>query len=372
MFCMEAVAGDVENKTKELAGLRGKIKEVTKGISKLKTNKTSLRSELRSIEEKYGESVRQLARLEQEIYLLNESIEENGRQQQVKLQKIKSQKKSLENQVRAAYGMGKHDRLKLILNQKAPAVSGRVMTYYGYLNIARLEQISDVNVDLQDLLDLELQQNDEAELLSQNLIERKQSQLVLKKTRAERKVVLAKINKQFRSKEQQLKEFKQNEARLASLIYSLQQKKVSFPLLRARVKEFTEMKGRLPWPVTGELVKTFGARRSDSRWDGVLIQAEEGAEVRAVARGEVVYAGWLRGYGLLTIIKHDKGYMTLYAFNQSLYKTKGDKVEAGAVISTVGFSDGRVNAGLYFGIRKKNKPVNPVKWCKKVRRGKVG
>lgn len=372
MFCLEAVAGDVEDKTKALAGLRGKIKEVTQGISKLKLDKTSLRSELRSLEEKYGESVSQLARIEQEIYLLNESIEENARQQQVKLQKIKSQKQSLKNQVRAAYGMGKHERLKLMLNQKVPAVSGRVMTYYGYLNIARLEKISDISLDLQDLRDLELQQNEEAELLNQNLTARKQSQLALKKTRAERKVVLAKINKQFRSKELQLKEFKRNEAKLASLIYSLQQKKESPPILRRRVKEFTQMKGRLSWPIKGKLVKKFGARRSDGHWDGVLIQAKEGTEVMAVARGEVVYAGWLRGYGLLTIIKHDKGYMTLYAFNQSLYKTKGDKVEVGAVISTVGFSDGRTNAGLYFGIRKKNKPVNPVKWCKKVRRGKVG
>jgi len=152
----------------------------------------------------------------------------------------------------------------------------------------------------------------------------------------------------------------------------LQQTDDDFPFDEGLVKEFAKLKGALPWPVKGRLVKKFGARRSDSRWDGVLIKANEGQEVRAVTRGQVVYADWLRGYGLLTIIKHDKGYMTLYAFNQSLYKAKGDWVEAGTVISTVGLSGGRSDAGLYFGIRKKGKPVNPVKWCRKIRHGKVG
>ncbi|MCK5122394.1 MAG: peptidoglycan DD-metalloendopeptidase family protein, partial [Methylococcales bacterium] len=145
-----------------------------------------------------------------------------------------------------------------------------------------------------------------------------------------------------------------------------------FPLEEGSVKEFAKLKVKLPWPVKGRLVKKFGAHRSGSRWDGVLIQAKEGANIKVVTRGRVVYADWLRGYGLLTIIDHGKGYMTLYAFNQSLYKSVGDWVDAGAVIATVGQSGGQSSAGLYFGVRRKGKPVDPVKWCRKVRRGKVG
>jgi Membrane-bound metallopeptidase len=104
-----------------------------------------------------------------------------------------------------------------------------------------------------------------------------------------------------------------------------------------------------------------------SRWDGVLIKAKSGTPIHAVTRGRVVYADWLRGYGLLTIIEHGQGYMTLYAFNESLYKSVGDWIEAGTVIATVGQSGGQTVTGLYFGIRKKGKPVNPERWCRKVR-----
>lgn len=190
-------------------------------------------------------------------------------------------------------------------------------------------------------------------------------------TKSERKAVLVKLNRQVQSKSSQLKRLKQSEKKLAALITILQQEINDFPFDNGVVKAFASLKGKLPWPVKGTLIKKFGDRRSESRWDGVLIEAKEGSEVRAVTRGRVVYADWLRGYGLLTIIKHDKGYMTLYAFNQSLYKAKGDWVEAGTVISTVGLSGGRSKAGLYFGVRKKGKPVNPVKWCRKIRHGKT-
>jgi septal ring factor EnvC (AmiA/AmiB activator) len=129
--------------------------------------------------------------------------------------------------------------------------------------------------------------------------------------------------------------------------------------------DFSTLKGKLPWPVSGRLAQKFGSPRSEGAWDGVLIDAREGMEIKAVTRGKVVYAEWLRGYGLLTIIDHGQGYMTLYAFNQSLYKRMGDLVEAGDVIASVGQSGGRSQAGLYFGIRKKGVPIDPLEWCRR-------
>jgi septal ring factor EnvC (AmiA/AmiB activator) len=128
--------------------------------------------------------------------------------------------------------------------------------------------------------------------------------------------------------------------------------------------DFPALKGKLPWPVKGRLAQRFGSPRSEGIWDGVLIDASEGMEVQAVTRGKVVYAEWLRGYGLLTIIDHGQGYMTLYAFNQSLYKRMGDQVKAGDVIASVGQSGGRSQSGLYFGIRKKGVPIDPLEWCR--------
>ena len=366
------MADEIENKTKDLTNLKQKIKQTTKAINDLKTQKRSLLVELKTLETEYGKSASKLAQLEKQINQLKATLEKNSQQRQIKQQEIKSQKKGLENQVKAAYGMGRNEKIKLMLNQQGLALSGRVMVYYDYLNKSRLSKISAIDKDLLVLRDLEIQRRNETALLEKKLTARKHSQLVLLKAKQGRTTVLAKINKQAQSKSQQLEQFKQSEKKLATLIEALQQAMDDFPFDEGVVKEFAKLKGMLPWPVKGKIEKKFGDRRSDSRWNGVLIKANEGQNVRAVTRGQVVFADWLRGYGLLTIIKHDKGYMTLYAFNQSLYKTKGDWVEAGTVISTVGLSGGRSKAGLFFGIRKKGKPVNPLKWCRKVRNGTVG
>ena len=129
--------------------------------------------------------------------------------------------------------------------------------------------------------------------------------------------------------------------------------------------DFVSLKGKLPWPVAGKLAHKFGSARTEGTWDGVLIDANEGLDIKAVTQGKVVFSEWLRSYGLLIIIDHGQGYMTLYAFNQSLYKKTGDLVKAGDVIASVGQSGGRSKTGLYFGIRNKGVPINPLDWCRR-------
>ncbi len=370
--CSSVIAADVANKTKELTGIQSRIKKVNRKLNELKTKQSTLLSELKKLDLQYGKSAVFLAQLEAQVKQQHAVLKKSQQQIEEKLEQIDSQKHVLELQVKAAYGMGRNEKLKLMLNQQDPALSGRVMVYYDYLNKIRLKEISKINQDLQQLRELEAQRRKETALLEEKLEKRKLQRAVLLETKVERKALLAKIKGQFASKKQQLSRFKASEKRLKSLISSLQQTTDDFPFEEGAVKEFAKLKGKLPWPTKGKLVKKFGTRRSDSTWDGVLIKAKEGANIRVVTRGRVVYADWLRGYGLLTIIDHGKGYMTLYAFNQSLYKTVGDWVEAGTIIASVGQSGGQADAGLYFGIRKKGKPVNPVKWCRKIRHGKVG
>ncbi len=370
--CSNVIAADVANKAKELTGLQTRIKKVNKKLNELKLKKSALLSELKSLDMQYGKSAVFLKQLESHIKRQRIVLEESQQQIEEKLHQIDSQKHVLELQVKAAYGMGRNEKLKLMLNQQDPALSGRVMVYYDYFNKSRLKEISKINLDLRQLRDLEAQRLKEAALLEEKLEKRKLERIVLLETKTERKALLVKINGQFASKKQQLSRYKASEKRLKSLISSLQQTMDDFPFEEGAVKEFARLKGKLPWPTKGKLVKKFGAQRSESKWDGVLIRAKEGANIRVVTRGRVVYADWLRGYGLLTIIDHGKGYMTLYAFNQSLYKSVGDWVDAGTIIASVGQSGGQTDTGLYFGIRKKGKPVNPVKWCRKVRHGKVG
>ncbi len=372
VYCLEAIAGDIAKKTTELTGLQAKIKQISRSVSNLKTKKNSLLTELKKLDMQYGKSAVILRRLDDQANKLKHSIARNRQQIQKQQQQINSQKQDLENQVKAAYGMGRNERIKLMLNQQNPSLSGRMMVYYDYLNKARLKKIARIDEDMQALHDLELEHLKETTVLEDKLEKRKREQSVFLQTKIKHQTLLATIKKQVFSKKQQLSRFKLSEKKLKSLIYSLQQTLDDFPFEDGGVKEFAKLKGKLAWPVKGSLLKKFGAQRSGSRWDGVLIKAKEGADIRVVTRGRVVFADWLRGYGLLTIIDHGKDYMTLYAFNQSLYKTVGDWVEAGAVIATVGKSGGQSAAGLYFGIRKKGKPVNPVKWCRKIRHGKVG
>lgn len=361
------MAESIDGKKKELTGLQKKIKSISRKINDLKDKKNTLVAELKKLDIQYGKNSTQLARLEKEVEQLNEVLEKNRQQMSIKRQEIDAQKKALETQVKLAYGMGRNEKLKLMLNQENPTVSERMLVYYDYLNTARIEKITIINEGLQFLQDLEAEKLRETEVLQVKLVQIKGERAALSRTKTERKKVLTKINKRFSVKKSQLSRFKISEKKLKSLILSLQQTIDDFPYGAGSSKKFDLLKGKLPWPVQGKIAKRFGARRSgtDSKWDGVLLNVKEGTNIRAVANGRVVYADWLRGYGLLTILDHGHGYMTLYAFNQSLYKKVGDRVGFGAVIATVGQSGGQSGSGLYFGIRKKGRPVDPVKWCRK-------
>ena len=367
MLSSLAMAESVEDKTKELTGLQKMIKTISQKIDGLKRKKNSLSVELRKLDVQYGKISAALKTLEKNAKQLNEKLDKNRRQIKIKKQEIDSQKKALENLVKIAYGMGRHEKIKLMLSQEDPSVSGRMLVYYDYLNKARLKKITIIKQGLQQLQDLELENSRETEVLQAKLEQVKKKKSALSETKAERKALIAKINKRFSRKKQKLSQYKASEKKLKGIISSLQSSTNDFSYEKGSSKRFSLLKGKLPWPLQGKIKKKFGAQRSDTRWDGVLISAKEGAEVRVVAKGRVVFADWLRGYGLLTIIDHGDGYMTLYAFSQSLYKKVGERVKAGDIIAVAGQSGGRSEIGLYFGIRKKGKPVDPVKWCQRNR-----
>lgn len=363
------MAESISDKKKELTALQKKIKAIGKKVGDLNVEKNTLIAELKKIDIQYGNNRTQLRILVNDVKRLNNVLEKNQKQIGIKKVEIKDQKIALENQVKLAYGMGRHEKLKLILNQENPSVSERMMIYYDYLNKERLDRIAAIKQGLHVLKALEIEKIKETKVLKVKVEQIKKDRSVLARTKVERKKVLAKINKRFSVKTAELSQFKKDEKKLKNLIKSLQQTIDNFPFDAGSSKEFSLLKGKLPWPVQGKIIKKFGAQRSDteSRWDGVLLNAKEGTVIRAVAKGRVIYSDWLRGYGLLTIIDHGKGYMTLYAFNQSLYKKTGDLVDLGAIVATVGQSGVRAESGLYFGIRKKGMPLDPVKWCSKMR-----
>ena len=371
-FCGETVFAGNREKARDLARIQSAIREVTGNIEKLGVEKDSLIAQLAEIEKQYGGIAHTLAQLKKQGILKQQRLDEIRQDILSQKNKIWNQNKALQGQIRAAHAMGKSEKLKLLLNQQDPALSSRMIVYYDYLNQARIARLKEIESSLLVLSKLEQDNSRESEELEKVLVQKKIEQKTLIKTKSEREALLEKLNEEYSSKKQELNRLKENEQKLQKLIVSLHQTIDDFPFEAGPVKPFHKLRGQLAWPIRGKLIKKFGSKRADRRWDGVLIGSKEGTEVHAVTRGRIVYADWLRGYGLLTIIDHGKGYMTVYAFNQSIYKEVGEWVDAGDVIATVGKSGGRGQDGLYFGIRKKGKAVDPVKWCRKVRKGRVG
>jgi len=363
----------------ELNKVESDINKVKQDMQRLSQQKDSLQILLARLEKNYGATAALLKKLHIQIEQKRQSLDNIRQDMQVYQNEIDKLSKELAGQIRAAYIMGQQEKLKLLLNQQDPALSSRMMVYFNYINKERLKKLADIEAAVQHLDQLDKLKQTETELLEHDLKLKKSEQAALDEARKQRNELLVQISSDFSSSKQQLSQLQESENRLKSLMASLpiteeelavdaeQEKELSTSVENSpQIKgDFSALKGKLPWPVKGRLAHKFGTPRSEGNWDGVLIDAREGMEIKAVTRGKVVYAEWLRGYGLLTIIDHGQGYMTLYAFNQSLYKHMGDKVEAGDVIASVGQSGGRSQAGLYFGIRKKGVPIDPLEWCQR-------
>jgi len=365
-------------------------------LQQISHHKEGLTDLLAEIEKRYGETAATLKLIQDEIEHANQSLNKIRSEVAILNAEIKKENKDLSGQIRSAYLMGHKEKLKLLLNQQDAGLSGRMMIYYNYLNKARVTKLTEINKAVQKLDQLAKDKTQESSLLEKKLGQKKSEQLILDAARKQRHELLAQINDNHGSDSEQLSQLLESENKLRNVIAGLQVSgdasveespqiiskvidesgieknsesssnaidfKEEFPRLKVA---FSTLKGKLPWPVNGRVAQKFGSPRSDSVWDGVLIDAKEGTEIHSVTWGKVVYAEWLRGYGLLTIIDHGQGFMTLYAFNQSVYKHIGDTVNAGDIIASVGQSGGRNQSGLYFGIRKKGLPIDPLEWCKK-------
>ena len=355
---------ELPEKNRELERLQERIRLVQRSLGTLENEKNSLVGQLGAIEQKYGRLAKSLQELEGKVQLQERQMAELT-QRKYRLQDVVlKQDRALAGQTRAAYAVGRQEWLKLLLNQEEPARLSRVLTYYGYLNRARFSQLQEIQRDLAQVRVVENELLVQSERLKHTRSELRNEQTELEEAKRQRREVLGDLDREFKDKNSHLKQLQDDAYRLQGLIASLQQAVEPLPATaREGEQSFASLRGQLEWPVKGELLGNFGNTRVSGRRDGVLIRAPEGAFVRAVSQGRVAFSDWLRGYGLLTIIDHGDGYMSLYAFNQSLYKNVGEWVNTGDVIASVGASGGQAEPGLYFGIREKGRPINPLSWC---------
>jgi septal ring factor EnvC (AmiA/AmiB activator) len=350
----------------KLAELRRRIETLQAELDQARGQRDSLRTELGDIERRVGALTQRLREIDAELDRNATQLAELEVKHSRLGAELAIQQNALGRQLRAAYAMGQQQYVKMLLSQEEPARLGRVLTYYRYLNQARSERINTTRSLLERLKGLE----DEIEQHTRELESLRTGQLdskaELDAARAQRTEVVAALNRQVRSQSQEIARLRVDEERLKRLIEGLslymEELKVAVP----GDERFDRFRGRLRLPVRGKVAARFGEPKQGGpiKWDGVLLKAPEGREVHAVYRGRVAFADWFGSLGLLVILDHGDGYMSLYGHNQSLYAQVGDWVDTGQVIAGVGNSGGLADPGLYFEIRHNGTPRNPLRWCR--------
>jgi len=357
-------AGETTSKEAKLAALKKQIRDARATLTDTTSKKNRLQLQLQETEIAIGKISHSLAKLA--IQLKQQQRELHKRQQEKKnqLQQLKQQQQRLAHQVRASYAMGNQGYAKLFLNQEEPSAIGRTLVYYDYLNQSRMRSIQSIAQRITALARIENEIRNKQQRITHAQQQRQKEKHTLEEKRQTRQQVLARIQKDIKNQAQRLIQLEQARQALESLIASLSKALADIPPDAGDIKQLRQLKGKLLRPVKGRTQNNFGKQRKGDRlkWQGITITARTGTPVRAIHHGRIAFSDWLRGFGMLVIIDHGDGYMSLYGHNESLYKDVGEWVESGEVVATVGESGGQSRSGLYFEIRKNGKPLNPRQW----------
>jgi len=361
-FTHHAYAATKQQKQTELKALQKQIKKLQNTIAVKQDSKNQYIKQLKKSEKNIGRLNTQIKTTNQSISDSNKRIKKLNVQRKQLSQSLTINTASLENQIYDAYIQGSNSQLQMIFNQEEPAQFQRHLMFYQYVTQQQSVIIDAVNNDLRALDTTSIQIHEEKNRLSntqQTLVLQKKS---LVTDQAKRQKIINRLNTQLKKQGKHLKALNEDEKQLKQLISSINEifKHATLPQ-----KAFKNLKGKLPWPLTGKLKTMYGHLKplSHLKWQGNVIYAKEGKHVRAISSGIVAYADWLKGFGNLIILNHGDGYLSLYSHNQSLYKAPGESVSKGEIISSAGNSGGIKKSGVYFEIRKKGKPKNPAIWC---------
>ena len=356
---------DARQARAQLDAVRNQIARISRQVSRGQLERDRLTRQLRATEESVGKAQTALDGLRQQREAGAARRAELEAQQRQREADLASNRDALAGQLRAAYLIGREEPLKLLLNQGDPARAGRMFVYYSYFGRARALKIQAIEADLQRIsqLDGQLQAQD-AKLAG--LQQAQQVQVsALQQARSHRMQVLASISAQTQTGAERLARLRRQQSDLESLLAQLRRATASLPPENLGNSPFAHLRGKLPRPVAGKIIKSYGQVRAGGlKWQGDLFATQRDAPVHAVSQGRVVYADWLAGLGLLIIIDHGDGYMSLYGHNDRLYESVGQHVSAGQTIAQAGDSGGSARPELYFEIRKGGKPLDPRPWLR--------
>jgi septal ring factor EnvC (AmiA/AmiB activator) len=358
-------AGLTQIKERELEAVRDQISSLKSSMDKRANDRDRVTGELQDAESGIVEKRIHLKELQRQRDFSQKKKADLDKRLQAKEAELSAESSQLEAQVRTAYTSGQQERIKLLLNQHDPETIGRLMTYYRYMSEFRGANINAVNDHIAELTELRQQAAAEENRIAGLARARAAELAELNVAQNKRQDLLATLKAKIAEEGSQIERLAAEEQDLARLIAELTSILSDYPITSE--EPFSSFKGRLTWPVVGTLLHDFGQPRASGqlKWNGVVLAAPRGREIRSIYHGRVVFADWLAGMGLLVIVDHGEGYMTLYGYNETTLKSAGDWVAPGDVIATVGDSGGQQQSGLYFEIRKGTKPVNPRRWVSK-------
>lgn len=354
-------AAEIQTRLKQL---KSDIDKFTSQLADTKSKRTNIEADLKQNEKDIGEIIKKIEVIEEDLKDSEHKISNLQKQQKELVIAKNEQQGYIVRQIRAAYQIGNQEYLKVLLNQENPSKITRMLKYYDYFNRARAQQIERYSATITSL-----------EVIAENIVEKTKKlargrsllqsrRFALANIKQQREKILFRLNATIIGKDAKLKILISDRRHLEELLARIDTELTLLPA-PGQVIPFAQLKGKMILPVRGKISNRFGSTLDKGKlpWNGLFIAAAEGEPVYAVHYGRVVFSDWLRGFGLLLIINHGEGYMSLYGHNQSVYREIGDWVDAGEIVASIGNSGGLDRSGLYFEIRYDGKPRDPQIWC---------
>ena len=361
---LPALAGeeDLEQARREMSRITERLNDLGRWFNRAERQEIAWQRELQQVDGEIASTRSRINRVESQARDLQQELDKLAAEGERLGAERDAQARRIGEHLGAAARLSGEDFFKLLLNQEDPAETDRIMRYHRYFSEARLESLQAFQETLAELRRNTEETEARREQLQAQIAELRKSEQDLSAQRQERERLLAELADDREDREKERERLTSDQQRLSQLISELSQ--------RTQVLDgtaFRNSRGNLPWPTDGNLTSRFGQSRSGGRlrWQGLFIEADEGAPVQAVHRGRVAFADWLRGFGLLTIVDHGDGQMSLYAHADTLFKQVGDWVEAGETIAAAGRSGGQDKSGLYFEIRVNGQAENPDNWLRR-------
>ncbi len=349
---------------------RSRLETLKDQIVQLKKILTSKASQINDLEEQLAEREIATGKLKTNVHSLATEIAAlqgevtKLRERQQALEKYRAEQQAMiGREINAAHRLGRSEPIKLLLNQEDPHQMARTLKYYQYLVKARRDKIEQFELTLAELetvaQEIAVKQQDLEQAKEQNTV--KLAELAAEQDK--RRQIITELNQALSDDNSRLGKLNQERTQLEELITRLEQE--IHDLGPQATEPFDKVRGKLPWPVKGRISQQFGSTRSqDMKWSGWLIQAGEGVPIKAIYTGRVIFSSYLRGHGLLIILDHGDGYLSLYAHNSLLLKEVGDWVQSGDAIAQAGTTGGLTSSALYFEIRHNGKPQDPKRWLR--------